>query len=300
MPENNSLVAWFLLLLLALIWGSSFILIKIGLTVLSPGEVGAIRIISAGLFLLPISFSRWKNLKRKHLVLLFTIGLVGSFIPAFLFAKAQTQINSSLAGILNALTPIFTMLIGVLLFKRAFSPRVILGIIAGLAGVVMLVTTGENGFSTGFSFYVFYVVLATICYGLNLNIIKYMIPELKAATITSISLTFVLPFGLIYLLLGTPFITRFEVPDAIIWPLSAIVLLGIMGTAIALLLFNRLVKITTPVFTSSVTYLIPVVAIFWGVIDGEQLYVTHIIAMAIIILGVYQVNQAGKKNSIEK
>ncbi len=232
-------------------------------------------------------------------MLLFTIGLVGSFIPAFLFAKAQTQINSSLAGILNALTPIFTMLIGVLLFKRAFSPRVILGIIAGLAGVVMLVTTGEDGFTTGFSFYVLYVVLATICYGLNLNIIKYMIPELKAATITSISLTFVLPIGIIYLLFGTQFLARFEAPDAIIWPLSAVVLLGIMGTAIALLLFNMLVKITTPVFTSSVTYLIPVVAIFWGILDGEKLYVTHIIAMVIIILGVYQVNQAGKKKSLE-
>ena len=271
---------------LSIIWGSSFILIKKGLIVYTAGEVGALRIAAASIFLLPLAIKGLKQVKTRHWKLLLCVGFFGSLLPAFLFAKAQTQIPSSVAGILNALTPLFTMLLGVLFFDQRFGWRAVIGLIIGFLGTVFLIVAGSGGDLSDLNYYGLYVVLATIFYGANLNLIKFHIYDLGARAITSISLLMVGPMAIIYLFTATTFIAHSQQEGAL-FAFSAIVILGILGTAIALVIFNQLVKITSPIFTSSVTYLIPIVAVGWGIFDGEKLFLGHYLGMAMIIAGVY-------------
>ena len=291
MSKTNKLIPWSMLLVLALIWGSSFILIKKGLVVFSSGEVGALRIISAGVFLAPVAFSKLKLLSKSHYRLLFFVGLVGSFLPAFLFAKAQTQVDSAIAGILNALTPLFVMWIGVVAFKQSLFRNVVIGIATGLLGTIFLVLAGSGGTINMLNLYVLFIVIATLCYGISVNLIKYRIADLKPMTITSVSMLIVAPFALVYLFTLTDFVDKISNHPLAIPSLGYIVLLGVVGTAIALVLFNYLIKITSPVFSSSVTYLIPIVAIVWGLIDGEILLLGHYLGMVAIIGGIYLVNK---------
>lgn len=289
-PTESSARNWFYLIILALVWGSSFILIKRGLEVFSPGELGAFRIVAAATFLLPLSLPRVRFLKSVQVQNLIIVGLVGSFIPAFLFAKAQTQLSSSLTGVLNALTPLFVVLVGALFFSSKITRRNALGLLIAFLGVLILVTVREGGGFGALSdinAYAFFVILACTCYGFNLNIIKFRFVELKPIEITAISLLMVLPVALIYLMAGTQFSYKLvSVPGA--WQaLGYVALLGILGTALALILFNMLVKTASPVFASSVTYLIPIVAILWGVWDGEVLLWGHYVGIAAVILGVW-------------
>ena len=288
--SDSNLVNWVFLIVLALIWGSSFILIKRGLEVFSPGEVGAYRIVAAATFLLPLSLPRIKTLNRKQIQNLLLVGLVGSFIPAFLFAKAQTQLSSSLTGVLNALTPLFVVLIGALFFSSKITLRNGIGLGIAFIGVVILVTVKEGadfGTFSAINAYAFFVILACICYGFNLNLIKFRFEKLKPIEITAISLLVVLPMALIYLMAGTDFSYKVTQVDGALEALGYLTLLGVFGTAIALILFNIMVKKVTAVFASSVTYFIPIVAIFWGVLDGEVLLLGHYIGIAAVILGVW-------------
>ncbi len=288
--SDSNLVNWVFLIVLALIWGSSFILIKRGLEVFSPGEVGAYRIVAAATFLLPLSLPRIKNLNRKQIQNLLLVGLVGSFIPAFLFAKAQTQLSSSLTGVLNALTPLFVVLIGALFFSSKITLRNGIGLGIAFIGVVILVTVKEGadfGTFSAINAYAFFVILACICYGFNLNLIKFRFEKLKPIEITAISLLVVLPMALVYLMAGTDFSYKVTQVDGALEALGYLTLLGVFGTAIALILFNIMVKKVTAVFASSVTYFIPIVAIFWGVLDGEVLLLGHYIGIAAVILGVW-------------
>ncbi|MBN3580921.1 DMT family transporter [Algoriphagus aestuarii] len=283
-----------MLILLALVWGSSFILIKRGLEVFSPGEVGAYRIVAAASFLLPLSLPRLKNLNKHQIFYLIIVGLVGSFIPAFLFAKAQTQLSSSLTGVLNALTPLAVVMIGALFFGSKITKRNGIGLAIAFIGVFILVVVKEgSGLEafTGINAYALFVILACICYGFNLNIIKYKFVLLKPIQITAISLLMVLPAALIFLLVGTDFSYKVTNVPGALTALGYVTLLGVMGTALALILFNVMVKRVTPVFASSVTYLIPIVAIMWGVLDGEILLWGHYIGIVAVILGVWYGNR---------
>ncbi len=260
----------------------------------SAGEVGAYRIVAAATFLLPLSIPRIKNLDKTQIKNLIIVGLVGSFIPAFLFAKAQTQLSSSLTGVLNALTPLAVVVIGALLFNSKITRRNGVGLAIAFIGVFILVTVKEgSGFGAfaDINAYAFYVILACVCYGFNLNIIKYKFVKLKPIEITAISLLMVLPIALVFLMAGTQFSYKVvNVPEALP-ALGYLTLLGVVGTAIALIIFNIMVKTATPVFASSVTYLIPIVAIFWGVLDGEVLLFGHYIGIVAVIIGVWVGNR---------
>ncbi|MDH5475240.1 MAG: DMT family transporter [Cyclobacteriaceae bacterium] len=291
MPKQIPLIAWGVLILLSLIWGSSFILIKRGLEVFSPGEVGALRILAAGVVLMPFSIFKLKNLSVKKWKLLFFVGMVGSFIPAFLFATAQTQIDSSVAGILNALTPLFVMLIGAVFFNQHITRRIAFGLAIGFLGTVFLIMAGSGINLLQLNYYAFFIVVATVCYGANVNLIKFKIHDINAISITAISLLIVTPIAAIYLFGATPFISKLQQVDGAYASFGYIVLLGVMGTALALVLFNHLVKITTPIFTSSVTYLIPIIAVIWGLLDGEVLLTGHFIGLTAIIVGVFLANR---------
>jgi drug/metabolite transporter (DMT)-like permease len=289
--ETNKSTSVILLIVLTLIWGTSFILMKRGLTVFSAGEVGAIRVVSASLFLIPFAISRLNELKREHYLKLFFSGLMGIFFPAFLFATAQTRMDSAITGILNSLTPMFTLIIGALVFGQKFKTQSLIGIVIGLIGTVILIVSRTGGQFGGVNIFALFVIAACVCYGINVNYVKVKLPDLKALTLTSGALMLIGPPALIYLLGFTDFTTKLSLnPDAY-KALGYVVLLGIMSTSIATILFTRLIKISTPLFASSITYLIPIVAVMWGVLDNESLFVGHFIGMALIIGGVYLANR---------
>ena len=288
--RNPTVLSWMLLILLGLIWGSSFILIKRGLTAFSAAEVGALRIASASVFLMPVALPALRTLSRRHLKLLAFIGLFGSLGPAFLFAFAQTQLSSSVTGILNAVTPLNVLLLGAAFFGRSITRPELVGLGAGLVGTVILMLAGSSGSLDGINYYALLIIAATICYGFNTNIIKNYLGDLKPTVITAVSLLLAGPAAVFYLL-SVPGFAEKAVSGAARWPLLAMVLLGVVGTALALIMFNKLVQIRTAVFASSVTYLVPMVAIAWGVLDGESLSGWHLVGMAAILGGVYVANR---------
>lgn len=280
-----------LLLLLALIWGTSFILIKQGLKVFAPAELGALRVTAAFVFLLPVGIMKFKHLLPGDSLKLLLSGLMGIFIPSFLFALAQTKIDSSVAGILNTLSPLFTMILGALFFLQRFRGMAIVGLIVGFGGSVMLMMARTGGAFSGINYYTLLVVLACMLYGMNLNWVKAKLLHLGSLTITSVGLLFIGPLAATYLFGLSDFTTKMaQAPGA--WKaFGFIVLLGCFSTAIATALFNKLVKISTPLYASSVTYIMPIVSVMWGVLDGETLYIGHFIGMAFIIGGVWLANR---------
>jgi drug/metabolite transporter (DMT)-like permease len=289
MINNQRSTSIFLLILLSLIWGTSFILIKQGLKAFTSDEVGSLRVASASLFILPVAIVHLRSLKTGDHWKLFISGMMGIFIPAFLFAMAQTRMDSSVAGILNTLTPLFTMIVGAIVFKQKFTGYAIAGIILGFAGTILL--SFSTGVDFGFNTYALLIVLACLLYASNLNFIKFNIPDLGAVTITSVSLMFIGPFALIYLLGFTDFLHKVQTAEGAWKAFGFIVLLGFMSTALATILFNKLVKLSTPLFASSVTYLMPIVVVTWGALDGEKLRFNHFLGMAAVIAGVYLANR---------
>ena len=289
--KNLKVLSWFLLIILSLIWGSSFILIKRGLEVFGPGEVGALRILAACVFLLPVSIPKLKKLSGRHVKLLFGIGLLGTFIPAFLFAKGQTQLDSSITGVLNGLTPVFVLIIGALFYKQKATRDKLIGLAMAFIGTAILLLAGSGGDISELNFYALFIVLATICYGANLNIIKFHLADLNPVVITSVSILFVGPLAAIYLFGFTDFMVTVSEHERGLQALGYVSLLGVMGTAIALILFNKLVQLTTPIFTSTVTYFIPIVAIVWGLLDGETLVLGQILGITAIFTGVFITNR---------
>lgn len=291
MQESNRGNAIVLLIILTLIWGTSFILIKLGLRVFAPNEVGALRVTAAGLFLLPAALVRIKELTKDHYWKLFLSGMMGIFIPAFLFATAQTRMDSSVAGMLNTLTPIFTLIVGSVIFKIKFRTLAVIGIMLGFVGAIVLMFARSGGELGSINVFALLIVIACIFYASNLNFIKYKITDLNALTITSTSVLLISPLAIVYLLAFTDFTTKLNTVDGAWKACGFVVLLGVMSTAIATFLFNRLVKISTPLFASSVTYLMPIVAVGWGLLDGESLGLGHFIGMAAVIAGVYLANR---------
>jgi drug/metabolite transporter (DMT)-like permease len=291
MSDNKKGLAVFLLILLALIWGTSFILIKQGLKVFSPAEVGSLRVAAASVFLLPFAFLRWKELKTGDHLKLFFSGMMGIFIPAFLFALAQTRLQSSVTGILNTLSPVWAVVMAVLFFQQRFRGYAIVGLLISFGGAIILALARADGAIGGFNGYALLVVLACALYGTNVNYLKYKVEGLGSITVTSVSLLLIWPFALVYLFGFTDFTSKLlEQPGA--WEAAGfIVILALMSTAVANLIFNKLLQISSPLFAASVTYVMPIVSVMWGVLDGERLYLGHFIGMVAILGGVYLANR---------
>lgn len=293
--DKSPLLPWLILLVLTLTWGSSFILIKKGLLYYSSTQVGDLRIGISFLFLLPFALARIGRAEKRHWKYLILVGIIGSGLPAFLFARAQTGLDSSLAGILNSLTPLFTLLIGVTFFTLKSRWYNVAGVILGLAGALGLISiSGVQGFEFNMK-YAIYVIAATLCYAINVNLIKYRLPDLDPVTITALSFVVIGIPVILHLLVFTDFIPRLEQLEGAGTGLLYIAILSIVGTGLALMLFNALVKIASPVFASSVTYTIPLVAVFWGMTDGESVSWTAAIWIFMILTGVFLVNKKNKK-----
>lgn len=291
---NTKALNWIILIALALTWGSSFILMKRGLEVFSSDEVAALRIFIAFLFLSPLLIKHFKKDLIKHWKGFLGMGLLGNFIPAFLFTKAETGISSSLTGMLNSLTPLFTLLLGVLLFKSKTKLINAIGILIGFIGAIGLLTAGKSEDMNNNLLFGVYVVLATVCYALSVNIIKKELGQVNSITATVWAMMFIGPLAGIYLFGFTDFMADLKTNALAYESLGYVSILAIFGTALSVIIFNVLIKNTNALFASSVTYLIPVVAMGWGILDGEEVVVMHFIWIIIILLGVYLVNKKPK------
>jgi drug/metabolite transporter (DMT)-like permease len=282
---------WIFLIVLSLVWGSSFILMKKALISLNPVQVGALRIFITAIFLFLIGFKRVFKINKTQWYYLFLNGVIGSFIPVFLFAFAVKHIDSSIASILNSLTPLNTLIFGSLVFGFAYRRKQLLGVLIGLAGTLILILKGaEINPSQNYSYSIL-VLIATICYAFNLNIIKKHLQDLDALSI-AVGNFMILMIPALIILYFTGIFSTFEVDEASTMSLVYITILAVFGTGLAKILYNHLIKISTPVYSSSVTYLIPIVAILWGILDGEKISAIQILAGGIIIFGVYLVNKA--------
>lgn len=282
------------LILLAIIWGSSFILMKRGLETFSDSEVAAYRIFIAFLVLTPFVFRNYYHLKQKVFFPLLLSGILGNALPAFLFTKAQTVISSSLTGMLNCLTPLLTLVIGILFFGLEANRIKIIGISIGLFGAIGLFVNENLQSKTPEFLYVLCIVAATSSYAVSVNIIKKYLNGLDAIVITSMALFCVGPFCGFYLI-SSDFFSSFGKENSF-QNLGYITILGVVGTSAAVYIFNLLIKKTDPVFASSVTYLIPAVSVFWGFLDDELMYFENFFFIGIILLGVYVINHEINKN----
>jgi len=287
------MLRWILFLLLSLIWGSSFILMKGGLQQLSAVQVASLRIVSAGVVMLPLAVRGFATLKGKQWLFVFLSGLLGSFFPAFLYCMAQTGLDSSLAGALNSLTPIFVILTGVLFFALRTTTAQVAGILIAFLGCMGLFLSQGLDFSMNKAFYMIPVLLATFCYGLNVNVVQRYCRDIPPIRIVAVAMVMCggLSLGVLY---GSEFF-RLSFSDPKIRSAAAhAVVLGALGTSLANILFYLLIRKAGPVFASMVTYGIPFVALFWGKLDGEPVGILQMLSLTLILAGVYV---AGRKTS---
>ncbi len=282
---------WIYLGILALVWGSSFILMKKALIGLTPVQIGALRMLIAGIFLLSIGFKSIGSIQKRHWKHIVSTSILGTFMPVFLFAYAINYIDSSIVSILNSLTPFNTLIFGSIVFGFNFRKRQLIGILIGMIGTVILILKGADMNPDQNYWYALLIVLASLGYAFNVNIVKKYLHDLSALSIVAGNFLLLLIPAFI-VLHRTEFFTTFETTSTNLEALSYISLLAIVGTGLAKVLYNKMVHMATPVFASSVTYLIPIVAIFWGVLDGEQLSFLQLLAGAIILFGVYLVNKS--------
>lgn len=285
---------WFYLIVLGILWGSSYILIKKGLDGFSAIQLWGVRVLMAGLILMAIGFRSLRSIRRGQWKWVALSGLVGSFVPMFLFAWAETEIDSSIVSILNSLVPLFTLFVGYALFRISFSSNQLAGVLVGLLGAGVLIYLGAEVNPYQNYWYSAGVVLASFCYAINANLIKSKLQSVSPMGIATGNFLFLI-LPALGVVLASGALSEPVRQGPYFWSsLGYIALLCVLGTAIAKVMFNRLVQISSPVFSVSVTYLIPVVGVFWGVLDGERFSVGQFGASALILLGVYLVNRNKK------
>ena len=287
---NLNLRKWGTLIILSVIWGSSYILIKKGLTGLTPVQLGSLRVIITTLLIAPIGYNKIKHIPKNKMKWVAISAFVGSFFPAYLFAFAETEISSSVTAVMVSLTPLFTLLISVIIFGEDLLKKQVIGVIIGFLGIVVLIN--NELLSSSFNIlFVMFIVLAAFCYAVNANLLKYKLPNIPALGIVFMSFLFMfIPAFIVLFFSNFPF-SDFTSDPLILESIVYIVILALFGTAIAKVMYIKLLAISTPVFSVSTTYLMPVVAIFWGLLDGEEFKLTQFIGTSIILLGVYLVTK---------
>ena len=287
---NLNLRKWGTLIILSVIWGSSYILIKKGLTGLTPVQLGSLRVIITTILIAPIGYNKIKHIPKNKMKWVAISAFVGSFFPAYLFAFAETEISSSVTAVMVSLTPLFTLLISVIIFGEELLKKQVIGVIIGFLGIIVLIN--NELLSSSFNIlYVMFIVLAAFCYAVNANLLKYKLPNIPALGIVFMSFLFMfIPAFIVLFFSDFPF-SDFTSNPLILESIVYIVILALFGTAIAKVLYIKLLAISTPVFSVSTTYLMPVVAIFWGLLDGEDFKLIQFIGTSIILIGVYLVTK---------
>lgn len=292
---NKNFWKWATFLTMSFIWGASFILIKKGLLAYTPQQSGALRMVFASTFFAPIALKRLKFLNKNTLLVLLIVGLIGNFVPAFLFAYGETQVISTVASMLNSTTPIFTLIIAILFFSVKVNILNIIGLLVGFIGALgLIIKDGSLSFS-GINIGAVAIIIATIFYGINSNFVKKHNSGLDGLTISSLSFLLIGPLAYISF-----FSSNLSVAyqSQYFWTSTlSIAILAFFGSFLANIMFNIFILKTNAILAASVTYVIPVFSLFWGLIDGEKITFIHIISTLIIFLGIIMVNKKEKKLS---
>jgi len=284
--KSPDIKAWLMLLLLSLIWGSSYILIKKGLRAYTPEQLACLRISISSIAFSPFFAAKFKQIDWSKLKYLLIVGFLGSGLPAFLFAIAQTELNSSTTGVLSSLTPLFTLLTGIIIFQFPSQPSKIVGVIIGLVGAIILIVFGKESGTANNYWYGLLVMLAALMYSLSANTVQAKLKNMNALTISAAAF-FMIGFPAMVYLGFSDFFQTFQTHEFGKSSLVYITILALFGTVLASIVFFQLVQMTNAVFSSMVSYMIPIVAIILGVYDGESISYFHIIGMALILGGVY-------------
>ena len=289
MSNNNK--KWIYLVILSVIWGSSYILIKKTLIGLTPLQLGSLRVIFTFIVLLIIGFNSLKKIPKDKWKWIFATGYIGSFFPSFFFAFAQTEIDSGVAAILNSLTPLATLIIGVGFYKFIIDSKQIVGVIIGLIGSFFLIYEGSTINPDQNFLFVGFIIVASICYATSVNMLKYHLQDIPATSIALGNFLCILPPAVILLFYSGFMDINIKESPEVQNALFYIIILSIFGSAFAKILFNKFIQIASPVFASSVTYTLPIVAIMWGFLDGETISLRQFFATAIILVGVFLANK---------
>lgn len=276
---------WILLVVLSIIWGSSFILIKKSLEHFNPFQVGALRVLIAGIILLPIAISKYKLFPKKHLKWLLLAAFTGNFIPMFLFPIAETEVSSSIAGIINSMMPIFVIIVGALVWKFETTKKQIIGTLISFTGVCLLAFGGDEGGEFKL-IPILLLLLATLCYAISTTTVKSKLMDVSSTILSAFVFSFVLFFPSIIALTFTGFFSEFTFSKDNMLGLMFVSLLSVFGTGLAMMMNYRLLKVSSPLFASTVTLLMPIVAIIWGIMDGEKLTSLQFVGTIIIIGGL--------------
>lgn len=294
MSRNQPVTNAAIFVLLALTWGSSFILMKKGLIAFDAIQLALLRLAFAMLFITSIGWNKWKFFKKKDLPAILMVGFFGNGIPYLLFAWALQYIDSSIGGITNSLTPLFTLIVGAIAFKRWIRPIQIIGVALGLLGAIYLINPSGNEAMDANWPYALLTVLASFFYSISINTVNAKLSHLDSISITLFAITIVGLPSTIALFLFTDFVGVLQTDSYALASMGYISILGLLGTGLAILLFNYLIKKASPMYAASITYLVPAVALGWGALDGEPITWNHLVGFAAILSGIYLVN-AGKK-----
>lgn len=291
---SKKLWQWLAMLALALVWGSSFILMKKGLLALSFTQVAGIRVFFGFILLIPLIIRHFGKINRTNIKSIVVVGYAGIFFPAFLFALAQTHISSALSGMLNSSASVFALIVGIVFYKNRPLTNQVLGVIIGFIGAVALITAGDFGAIFGVNSYALFVLIATIGYGINANEVRFRLMNMNGVQVTSLSFLFIGPVAGIVLLF-TDFTAAFESPY--FWQsLTSVLILSTFGSVLSLFVYNNLIRYTSALFATSVTYIIPFFAILWGLFDGETVNAIQFGGIVVVLIGVYLVNLKGKQS----
>ena len=290
---NKHNTKWFYLIILSFIWGSSYILIKKSLLGFSPLQLGSLRIIITAFVLFILGFNSLKKIPKNKWKWILATGYIGSFFPSFLFAFAQTEIDSGVTAILNSLTPLATLVIGLIFFKFLINTKQIAGIFIGLIGSLLLIYQGSSINPQQNFLFVVFILIASIFYAISLNLLKAHLQDVSATGIAVGNFLCILPPAFIILFFTDLKIIDFKVNQDIQNAIFYVVVLSVFGSAFAKILFNKLIQISSPIFASSITYTLPIVAIMWGIVDGETITLGQFFSTGLILMGVFLAN---KKN----
>ena len=288
---NTEQKKWFFLFILAITWGSSFILIKKGLQGLSPWQLGSLRTVISALFIFTIGFKSLKTIQSHQWKWIMITGFLGTFFPAFLFAFAETEVDSGVVSILNSLVPLNTILIGLAVFKITSTKTQVFGVILGFIGASMLIFNSMELHPDQNYLYAGFVVLATVMYASSVNIIKRYLQDVKPIAIATGNFVAIVIPAVLVLSFSNFFTTQTFENAAIYRSIGCVAILSLFGTVMAKIIFNTLIQISSPVFASSVTYLMPVVALLWGLLDGEVFGLNQGLASLLILSGIYLANK---------
>ncbi|MBN2893366.1 MAG: DMT family transporter [Bacteroidales bacterium] len=279
---------------MSFIWGTSFILIKKSLLAYTPLQSGALRISFAFFYFLPIAIRKIKKLNNKNIKWLILAGFIGNFFPAFMFAYGETEVSSSIASMINSTTPIFVLITGLIMFKSKPSWLNVLGLIIGFIGTLGLVADSSETLFSGWKIGALVIVGATFFYGINTNILKYKLEGLDGLAISALSFLFIGPWAIAYFVMSdlkTAYLSEF------FWTSTgALATLAFFSSFVAIILFVNLIKYSTAIFAASSTYIIPIFAIFWGLLDGESLSELQIVSIFVVFAGISLINRKNKNN----